>query len=82
VLELNNFNKLSLEEKKQLVWEHGIYIDSKVSKYSAVTLFLVGDYYVEMFLNRISEDIEEIRAFDEVDNLEIYLKEINIDGLL
>jgi hypothetical protein len=35
-----------------------------------------------MFLNRISEDIEEIRAFDEVDNLEIYLKEINIDGLL
>lgn len=51
-------------------------------EHSKVLLFQLHGFYVEVYYNKHKSYISEISGFDDLDQLEPYLKKINIEELV
>lgn len=77
----NDFNATPLEERAKYLWDNGTYIESIYGYYNHnVNLYALHNYYVEVYLNISSNQIELITAIRSED-LQKYLGRINIDTL-
>jgi hypothetical protein len=74
---LNEFNLLENNSKKaEVVWEHGVYIASRISPLVPdvkILLYQLPRFYVEMYYNNNENKILRLLSFCSVDNLEPYL---------
>ncbi len=81
-MHLKEFKYENKQKKKQLLFEHGVYIASRPDEGFTVLLFQIDAFYVEVYFDREEEEIGYIRAFTSLDFLAPYLKNIDISGLL
>jgi len=81
-MRLSEFILLNEDEKKSAVLHEMVLIAKRSDPACMVFLFQVDNYYVEAYCNPTNKAIEEYRMFDNVDVLEPYLEDIELDNLL
>jgi hypothetical protein len=79
---LSDFILLSSDEKRVVLLHEGILIGKRKNQKCMVFLFQLGLFYVEIYCNVESKQVEEYRAFEETNELHPYLDNIPIDDLL
>lgn len=80
-MRLSEFILLGEEEKKTTVLHQGVLVAKRNKGACKVFLFQVDAYYVEMFCNLQTRNIEEYHAFDSTTQLQPYLQSISLDDL-
>lgn len=60
----NDFKKLSLEKKINLLYQEGKFVMAIRYYRHKVNLYLLGDYYLEVFVNHKKAAIEKIVLLD------------------
>ena len=74
---LYGFNKLSLEYKEKVVWEHGVFLDNYITKDIRLNCYAVDKFFVEVVYDAEHNVITEVRSFksrhswDKYSNLKI-----------
>ena len=81
-MRLSDFILLHPDQKKLTVLHDGILIAKRKTAPCLVFLFQLDDFYVEMFCNLDNKKVQEYRSFRNVAQLNPYLEEIRLDGLL
>lgn len=71
------FEKLPLDDKAELVWEHGQYIDSIEYYGYKLNLYSMGTSFIEVFYSPSNNDVEKIQEVDK-EGLNKYANRINI----
>ena len=61
----NDFKKLSLEKKINLLYKKGKFIMAIRYYRYKINLYLLGDYYLEVFVNHKRASIEKILLLDQ-----------------
>lgn len=72
------FNRLSITERAQVVWEKGQFVDSVLCKHYCLMLYSVNRQFVELYLDLHSQSIVWISLANERD-LDKYLNQIHIE---
>jgi len=60
----------------------GVAIADRQTENYNIVLFQIEGFYMEVFCDRQSHDIERLEVFSSVEQLKLYLEEIDIDELL
>ena len=81
-MRLSEFILLGEEEKKGTVLHEGILLAKRETEDYKVFLFGLDAYYLEMYCNRKSKNVDEYRVFDNTRLLSPYLHSIPLDDLL
>jgi hypothetical protein len=79
---LHQFKYEEKSRKKQMVFENGVYLANRFFQGFQVILFQINSFYVEVFFDVEEEEIGYMRAFSRTDDLQPYLKNIDISGLV
>ena len=45
---LYNFNKLSLEEKQESTWKHGVFLENYVSQDIRINCYAIDKFFIEV----------------------------------
>ena len=76
------YKTLSNNQQIDLLLQFGVYLDiTKAAGYLSIELYALGDFYVEIYFNTITEAPLFLRAFNSVRELEPYLASIEIDNI-
>lgn len=75
------FNLLELDQQKKLVWKDGIFLTNRKEQSLGLSLYRLFDFYAEVHLNNDTSEIEKIRTFKSVEQLDPYLDEIDLTEL-
>lgn len=59
---LDFFNKLTLEQKAETVWEWGFFITNRKSGDDTVAVFLMSDFFVELHISSKSNETTEVKG--------------------
>ncbi len=78
---INEFNHLDEMEQAEAIWE-GIFIDNRVENGLVILLYQIDSFYVEVFYHQELNVIRGLRSFTNTNQLEPYLRKINLDGML
>jgi hypothetical protein len=79
---LSGFILLSNDEKRDVLLHEGILIGKRKNFECMVFLFQLSLFYVEIYCNLESKEVNSYRAFEETSELNPYLENIVIDDLL
>jgi len=60
---LYNFNKLSLEEQRAVVWSEGKFIDNHITEKEKCNCYAIDKFFVEVVYNAEHNAITEVRSF-------------------
>lgn len=79
----SDFNKLSIDEKGNLLTEHSLFLDERViyGKYKII-IYSLFNFYVEVYYHAVHNEIETVTAIETSEDWESYLKSINLNSLL
>jgi hypothetical protein len=77
---LYQFKVLELNEQAQATWELGEHVAVRMTATYKILLWVVEDFYVEMFYNYIDNKIEKIRSYRNPELLRPYLSQIDISS--
>ncbi len=69
---LYNFNKLSLENRQKVVWEHGAFLDNHITEKEKCNCYAIDKFFVEVVYDPEHNVITEVRAFKTGKNLDKY----------
>lgn len=77
-----SFRRINLDTKANFVFNYGEYISS-IDYYGAkVDLYVVGEFYVEAFYNRETQELEDISILNDSERrLQLYSKNVDIGDL-
>lgn len=78
----HDFIKLSLSERVEFLWKSGEVIAEKVYYDCNITLFLLDSFYVEVFFDRVRNEMEGIAVQESNDILYAYIKELDLEELV
>ena len=76
------FNSLDTDMQLDLVMNYGINLTYSRKFNLNVFLFQFSDFYVEVFSKLEDDELTMIRAFEDTDSLDPYLKTIDISALV
>lgn len=78
----DEFNNLHLIVKRDFVLNHGEYI-SEINYYGfLVLLYIVNGYYIEMYYNIHSTEIDDVKIMDPTEaRLALYAKNVDISEI-
>ncbi|RYD86164.1 MAG: hypothetical protein EOP50_22870 [Sphingobacteriales bacterium] len=76
------FNMLSSGEQRSELLGSGAFLRHRKEGDLSVLLYQLHGYYVEVFYFMHNLSIQNIESFDDLERLEPYLLDINIDKLL
>ena len=79
---LKQFKYEDKQKKKELLFEHGVYLANRPEGDFIVFLFQIHSFYVEVYFDRDEEQIGYIRTFTAVECLAPYLQQIDISSVL
>jgi hypothetical protein len=75
------FNILELEQQKELVLKDAIFLTNRLESNMGLSLYRLFDFYTEVHLNNDTNEIEKIRTFKSIEQLDPYLNEIDLTEL-
>lgn len=81
-MNLSQFMLLDLEQKQVVVLNEGVLIAKRTNFTSMIFLFQMPAFYVELYCNTESRELEEVRIMKDTTHLSPYLEAIPIDDLL
>ena len=73
------FKLLDKKEQAQTIWTLGEHVAMRMTAKYKILLWVLNDFYVEMFYNYIDNEIEKIRTFRNPDLILPYLDQIGDD---
>lgn len=76
------FIKLSIPEKMEQLWSDGEFISEKIYYDNNISLFLMEDFLVEVFFNRIYNEIAGVEIQENHQILFEYVKDLELTDLL
>ncbi|MBA3680988.1 MAG: hypothetical protein H0W73_07445 [Bacteroidetes bacterium] len=76
------FIKLTFEDKTEFLWKYAEIVSEKVYYECNITLFLLDGFYVEVFYNRILNEIVGIDIQESDQILYEYVKDLNLDEIV
>ncbi|MBA2612721.1 MAG: hypothetical protein H0U95_12155 [Bacteroidetes bacterium] len=72
------FIKLTFEDKTEFLWKYAEIVSEKVYYECNITLFLLDGFYVEVFYNRILNEIVGINIQESDQILYEYVKDLDL----
>lgn len=78
---VGEFEGLSEMQQLDTLQKHGVYIGKSVKHEQTVLLMQLDSFYVELYYNEYRRDLQKIRTFSSPDEIDEYLKWINIKNL-
>lgn len=78
-MEKNYFTSLQTDSKTELVWNYGEIITSVETKDSYISLFLLSNFYVELYVDKFSNELKNVEIQDDNDVLYEYIKNMDIE---
>ena len=79
---LYQFNVLIESEKTAIVWNEGHFVGDRKENNFSIMLYQVRSFYVELYYSGQENKISKLRSFSSTEQLEPYLRNINISGLI
>jgi hypothetical protein len=76
------FIKLRIADKVELLWNEGEIVSEKVYYECNITLFLLENFFVEVFFNREQNEIVSIEIQDNERILYDYVKNLDLNELV
>lgn len=76
------FADLTKDTKTELTWNYGELITAVETKDYYITLFLLDNFYVEIFIDKFNNELLDINIQDDDDILYAYIKEISLGELI
>lgn len=81
-MEKEDFIKLSMADKAEFLWKYSEIISEKVYYDCNISLFLVDNYYVEVFFNRTENEIASVEVQENPLILYEYVKNMDLNELV
>ena len=79
---LFEFKQLDLDQQSEVTWEQGVHLSTRFHGIQAILLWQIDGFYVEMFYNRIENEVETLKSFCSTIPLTPYLSQIDISAVL
>ncbi len=79
---LSDFERLPQAEKARVLHESGSFLLVREGFRYAVSLYALGDFYAEMWVNKEKGLVIEVKGFREAWRLDAYLDDVDLDELL
>ncbi len=80
-MEKEAFIKLSISQKTEAIWDYGELVSEKTYYEYNISLFLLNNFYAEVFFDRIQKEIVSISVQDNSQILFGYVKNLGLDEL-
>lgn len=77
-MKLYEYIVLDLNDKANILWENGVFLDSHLETKRGFNLYYLNNYYVEVIVTKLNEEIIDIMPFKQGHRLEKYLDKIEI----
>jgi hypothetical protein len=81
-MRLKDFSVLEQIAQQETVLDNGCYLSSRLFMDYTVLLFQLDEFYVELYYPRHKDKCVIIKSFENTDELDPYLRRINIESLL
>ena len=79
MMTFNQFKKLSPEQQETAIWHNGEPIAARMDSFHRYELSQLYSFYIEIVYSLRFNTIQYIAAFEDIDLLDPYLEEIDID---
>ena len=76
------FIKLTFEDKTEFLWKYAETVSEKVYYECNITLFLVENFYIEVFFNPIQNEIVSIEIQENTQILYEYVKNLDLNEIV
>ena len=80
-MEKTYFSSLATDTRTELAWNYGEIITTVETKDYFISLFLLDNFYVEIFIDRLTNELIDIGIQDDDDVLYEYVKDLGINSL-
>jgi hypothetical protein len=80
-MNLQQFKTLSEEKQHRNLLLYGICVADKKTGNTHTLLFQLHSFYVEVFFNEDGDEVVDTRSFEDMDELEPYLEQIDLKGM-
>lgn len=77
-MKLYEFSILSEEEQYNAIWSLGVHVDSYINNNVAINLYVISDFYSEVYYDRNTNKILYKKTFKQGERLDKYLDRIKI----
>lgn len=81
-MEKNYFTQLRTGLKTELTWNYGEVITSIETHNAYISLFLLDTFFVEIHVNKFSNELIEVGIQDDNDVLYEYIKDLDLTTLV
>lgn len=78
-MKLYEFLRLPEVEQYNMVWSEGIHVDAHIKDNIAINLYVINDFYCEVYYDMKTNKILYKESFKQGVRLDKYLNKINID---
>ena len=76
------YNQLSESEQLNFLEKSGVLIGEREGRFCHIKLYQVESFYVEVYYHTHFNVVVNIHAFTDIDYLDPYLKQMDIDSLI
>lgn len=80
-MHLHLFEKFDLNSKACITWEKGVHLGYRTNGSYYMSLYRIDDFYVEIQYHTCHDGIASIQTFVCEDELQDYLKQVDIDKI-
>ena len=81
-LNLYHFQQLTGDQQSFVVEQYGVCICARDGNDCKILLYQVEGFYVEVYFNVKLQTIRELKSFNSTDDLQPYLEQITLSGVL
>jgi hypothetical protein len=82
MISFDSYNILPPEMQAQLLLQSGVYLDLvRSANRLNIELYALGDFYIEIYFDKLTEEPLFLKAIHTMEELEPYLSLIEIDSL-
>ena len=78
IMQLHLFESFDLNSKACVTWKKGVHLGYRTSGHYYMSLYRIGDFYVEIQYHTCYDGIARIATFTCEDELQAYLNQIDI----
>lgn len=81
-MQIHLFENFDQDSKARITWKNGVHIGYRSEGKSYMSLYRLGNFYVEIQYHTCYDGIASIRTFICEDQLQPYLDQIDINAVL
>jgi len=81
VMHIQLFENFDMNSKACITWKKGVHIGYRTQDKYYMSLYRLGDFYVEIQYHTCHDGIASIQTFNYEDELEPYLNQVDLDKL-